>query len=226
MSMGLKYHLKGKRVNTGSFSPKRFVSRSLGENCLVKKNRIHYIKVSRYCSPFNDGQIQVMRMGQIMTQEIGHFRTKFGRWLPWRVGLLVILLLLPSPAWAFIPHWDPQEAFFIRQFAYLFWALSMVFFIFALKQEKLHEHPGFRRLVWAGVFFALWNFDCFIGQFISLSRESAETTGLLAAATRELSGSKVLNWFYYLTKLDHLLLVPAFLFYYLGIRAFCRSPEV
>jgi hypothetical protein len=151
---------------------------------------------------------------------------RYRRLLPWMFGFLTGLFILPSPAWAFIPHWDPREAFFIRQFAYLFWALAMVFFIFALKQEKLQEHPGFRWLAWAGIFFALWNFDCFIGQFIALSLDSQGSMGLLAFMTREMSTSTVFHWLHYLTKLDHLLLVPAFFFYYLGIRAFCRSPEV
>jgi hypothetical protein len=161
-----------------------------------------------------------------MTQGISHSHSRLGRRLAWRFGGLVGLLLLPSPAWAFIPHWDPQEAFFIRQFSYLFWALAMVFFIIALKQEKLQEHPGFRWLAWAGIFFALWNFDCFIGQFVALSMESQESAGLLAVMTRELSTSSAFHWLHYLTKLDHLFLVPALVFYYLGIRAFCRSPEV
>jgi hypothetical protein len=161
-----------------------------------------------------------------MTQGIWHSLTRLGQWLPWRLGLLFGLLLIPSPAWAFIPHWDPLEAFFIRQFAYLFWALAMVFFIIALKQEKLQDHPGFRWLAWAGIFFALWNFDCFIGQFVALSMESRESSGLLAMITRELATDRIFQWLHYLTKLDHLLLVPAFVFYFLGIRAFCRSPEV
>ena len=74
--------------------------------------------------------------------------------LPWLVGFLSGLLVLPSPAWAFIPHWDPREAFFIRQFAYLFWALAMVFFIFALRQEKVQQHRGFQ-LPGVG-----WDFFC------------------------------------------------------------------
>jgi hypothetical protein len=146
--------------------------------------------------------------------------------LPWLVGILSGLLVLPSQAWAFIPHWDPREAFFIRQFAYLFWALAMVFFIFALRQEKLQQHRGFRWLVWAGIFFALWNFDCFIGQFIALAMDSQGGAGLTTAAGLDPSATETFLWFYYLTKLDHLLLVPAFLCFYLGIRAFSRDPEV
>jgi hypothetical protein len=172
------------------------------------------------------GQIQLMRQGRIMTQGTVSSQSRLGRRLSWKFGLMGGLLLAPSPAWAFIPHWDPLEAFFIRQFAYLFWALAMVFFIFALRQEKLQQHPGFRWLAWAGVFFALWNFDCFFGQFIALTMDSPQSSGFLAAATRELPPTRLRLWLYYLSRLDHLLLVPAFLFYYLGIRAFCRSPEV
>jgi hypothetical protein len=146
------------------------------------------------------------------------------RFLPWLFGILCGSLILPSPAWAFIPHWDPREAFFIRQFAYLFWALAMVFFIFALRQEKVQQHQGFRRLVWAGIFFALWNFDCFIGQFVALFMDSQGGAGLTGGM--DLPATGVVLWLYYLTKLDHLLLVPAFLCFYLGIRTFSRDPEV
>jgi hypothetical protein len=34
------------------------------------------------------------------------------------------------------------------------------------------------------------------------------------------------NWITYFAKLDHLLLVPAFIFFYRGIRAFRREQEV
>jgi hypothetical protein len=147
------------------------------------------------------------------------------RLLYWMLSILLGLLIFPSPALAFIPHWDPREAFFIRQFAYLFWAFAMVFFIFALKQENMQQHRGFRWLVWSAIFFALWNFDCFIGQFVALSIDSQGGAGL-TGTTQDLPAFRLNLWLYYFTKLDHLLLVPAFLFFYLGIRAFNRDPEV
>jgi hypothetical protein len=145
--------------------------------------------------------------------------------LPLMVGCFLGLMMFPSPALAFIPHWDPREAFFIRQFAYLFWAFAMVFFIFALKQENLQQHRGFRWLVWSAIFFALWNFDCFIGQFVALSMDSQGGAGLTGTA-QDLPVATMRLWFHYFTKLDHLFLVPAFLFFYLGIRAFNRDLEV
>jgi hypothetical protein len=148
------------------------------------------------------------------------------RLLPWIIIFLFGWLILPSPAYAFIPHWDPREAFFIRQLAYLFWALAMVSFIFALRQANLQHHRGFRWLAWAAVFFALWNVDCFIGQFIALAMNSQGGAGLTTGTGVDPNSSRIGLWFHYLTKLDHLLLVPAFLCFYLGIRAFSKDPEV
>jgi hypothetical protein len=150
----------------------------------------------------------------------------YNRWLLLIGVFLLVSIVLPSQAWAFIPHWDPQEAFFIRQFAYLFWALAMVFLIFALKQENLVQHPGFRWLVWSGIFFALWNFDCFIGQFIDLALSPQGAAAFTTGNTGDQIVTRKWIWLFYLTKLDHLLLVPAFIFFYLGINAFTKDPEV
>jgi len=151
---------------------------------------------------------------------------RYGQRLSLIFALFLIPLFLPSPAWAFMPHWDPREAFFVRQFSYLFWAVAMIFFIYALRQENLQKHRGFRWLVWSAIFFALWNFDCFVGQLIALAispqGEAAFTTG----NTQDLSASHNWLWFFYITKLDHLLLVPAFCCFYLGINAFTKDPEV
>ncbi len=142
----------------------------------------------------------------------------------WRLipAFLLLTIILPSPAWAFIPHWDPLEAFFIRQFSYLFWALAMVFFIFALKQENLVQHRGFRWLVWSGIFFALWNFDCFIGQFIDLAVSPTWPPRFTTENTENQTTAGMWLWLFYLTKLDHLLLVPAFFCFYSGINSFYK----
>jgi hypothetical protein len=149
----------------------------------------------------------------------------YSRLLPWVVCFLLGSMIFPSPALAFIPHWDPREAFFIRQFSYLFFMLAMLFFFYELKQGKLQRHRGFRLLVWASVFFALWNFDCFIGQLFALFSQ-AQITGVPGSWSQRLGMVNLGNWVTYFTKLDHLLLVPAFIFLYLGIRAFRREQEV
>jgi hypothetical protein len=159
-------------------------------------------------------------------EERSSLRYVYYRLLPWLVGFLLGSVIFPSPALAFIPHWDPREAFFIRQFSYLFFMLAMLFFIYELKQGKLQHHRGFRLLVWASVFFALWNLDCFIGQLFALFFESQVIVGVPGSLSQRLGMANLGNWVNYFTKLDHLLLVPAFIFFYLGIRAFRREQEV
>ncbi len=151
-------------------------------------------------------------------------RYLYTRVLPWVGVFLLGSVIFPSPALAFIPHWDPREAFFIRQFSYLFFMLAMLFFIYELRQGKLH-HRGFRLLVWASVFFALWNFDCFLGQFFALYFRPQVVGGGPGSLSQQLGMTHLGNWIVYFTKLDHLLLVPAFIFFYLGLRAFRREQE-
>jgi hypothetical protein len=160
--------------------------------------------------------------GEPSMQRVG-VRYLYTRWLPWVVGLLLGSVIFPSPAFAFIQHWDPREAFFIRQFSYLFFMLAMLIFIYELRQGKL-QNRGFRLLVWASVFFALWNFDCFLGQLFARF-EPQVIVGEPGSLSQRLGMAHLGNWIGYFTKLDHLLLVPAFIFFYLGLRAFRREQE-
>jgi hypothetical protein len=139
------------------------------------------------------------------------------------LGFLLLVWSYPESAFAFIPHWDPREGFFIRQFSYLFFLVAMLFFFYELKQENLRHKPGFRFLALAGGFFALWNLDCFVGQFVALNLGAPVLAGPAGIFSRKLVMTGPGVWVYYLTKLDHLLLVPAFLFLYCGIRALTRS---
>jgi hypothetical protein len=139
------------------------------------------------------------------------------------LGFMILVWSYPESAFAYIAHWDPQEGFFIRQFSYLFFLVAMLFFFFELEQEKLRQKSGFGLLALASGFFALWNLDCFVGQFAALSLSAPVILEPAGIFSQKLVMTDPRVWVYYLTKLDHLLLVPAFLFLYFGIRALARS---
>ncbi|MGC2433202.1 MAG: hypothetical protein WA433_05420 [Desulfobaccales bacterium] len=160
-----------------------------------------------------------------MMQVRSNLRYLFPRLLPWLIVFLLWSMIFPSPALAFIPHWAPKEAFFIRQFSYLFFMVAMIFFIVELKLERSPQQRGFRLLIWASVFFALWNLDCFIGQWLALHFEAQVAPGPQGFFSQRLSMANLENWLNYFTRLDHLLLVPAFIFFYLGIREFMRQAQ-
>jgi hypothetical protein len=139
------------------------------------------------------------------------------------LGFMILGWSCPESAFAYIPHWDPKEGFFIRQFSYLFFLFSMLFFFYELKAENLRQKLGFRFLALASGFFALWNLDCFVGQFVALGLGPPVMLEPAGIFSQKLVMTGPWVWIYYLTKLDHLLLVPAFLFLYFGIRALARS---
>ncbi len=142
------------------------------------------------------------------------------------LGLLVLSWLSPQPALAYIPHWDPKEGFFVRQFSYLFFLVAMFFFLFELKQEKLQKYRGFRLLAWASLLFALWNLNCFMGQFLALNFDASLILGSAGSLAQRLLMADILTWFYYLTKLDNILLVPAFYLFYLGLKVFSQELKI
>ena len=138
------------------------------------------------------------------------------------LGFMILGWSYPESAFAYIPHWDPQEGFFIRQFSYLFFLFAMLFFFYELKAENLRQKPGFRFLALASGFFALWNLDCFVGQAVALSLGPPVILEPAGIFSQKLVMTGPWVWVYYMTKLDHLLLVPAFLLLYFGIRALAR----
>jgi hypothetical protein len=140
--------------------------------------------------------------------------------------LLVFLGLTPQPALAFIPHLDPKEGFFIRQLSYLFFLIAMVIFYFELNKERLKQYRALRILAWASLFFALWNLNCFIGQFFARNIHASLISGSAGSLAQRLLMADILTWFYYLTKLDNLLLVPAFYLFYLGLKVFSQELKI
>jgi hypothetical protein len=142
------------------------------------------------------------------------------------LGLLVFLGLSPQPALAYIPHWDAQEGFFIRQFSYLFFLVAMLFFYFELNREKLKKYRGLRLLAWASLLFALWNLNCFMGQFFALNLDPSLVLGSAGSLAQRLLMADIHAWFYYATKLDNLLLVPAFYLFYLGFKVFSQELKI
>ena len=103
--------------------------------------------------------------------------------------------------------------------------LAMLYFIYELKLGKLPQQRGFRLLVWASAFFALWNLDGFLGQLSALFYQPQVVDGTSGIFSQRLGMTGFGHWVTYFTKLDHLLLVPAFVFFYLGLKAFRRGQE-
>jgi hypothetical protein len=77
--------------------------------------------------------------------------------------------------------------------------------------------------MWAWALFALWNLDAFVGHWADWTLQNPLILG--QGWDRRLVMDDFQTWLVYITKIDHsILLAPAFLMFYLGLKALVRKP--
>lgn len=141
----------------------------------------------------------------------------------WGLLLLLGIWLLPWPVWAIQTHGDP-EGLYIHQLGHLLFLGAMGYIVWELRRRRLTRHPGFRHLARAALLLGLWNLLAFIGH---LAEERLPREVFLPGSGyffRKLLVQDLTALIYYVAKLDHLILVPALLFFYLGLRQLLRQP--
>ncbi len=131
------------------------------------------------------------------------------------------LLLIPGCELALNLKW-PTEGSYVHETAHLLFGAAMLFFIHEIHHAGLQKFRGFRFLVWAWGFLALWNFDAFIGHWTEWTLTNPVIIG--KGFSRQLLMSDAHTWLFYITKIDHfLLLPPAFYLFYRGLKALARE---
>lgn len=135
-------------------------------------------------------------------------------------GLIACILAMGAiPSWATQTHGEP-EGLYIHQLAHLFFSFSMGLFIFWLRQRKLVKEKAWRYIQYSAMLLILWNVDTFAVHFldeqVDIIRISQLDDWHLQIDTA--ADYAHLGLIYYLAKLDHLLLVPAMLCLYLGLK--------
>jgi hypothetical protein len=134
---------------------------------------------------------------------------------------IVLGLSLPRTALALQPH-GPPEGLYVHQMAHILFAGAMMFLLYYLRKERL---PGLRWFTWSGILFILWNLNAMVGHAVEVYLEAQDFLGESAHLSRRLIMSGPVAWTYYLAKLDHLILVAAFIFLYFGLQALARAPS-
>ncbi|HIJ77890.1 MAG: hypothetical protein OEY01_01105 [Desulfobulbaceae bacterium] len=130
----------------------------------------------------------------------------------WLVGLL---LVIPSPIWAVQSH-GGAEGLVSHQIGHILFVVAMITILVRIRHHNLVE-PGWKEFK---IFLWLllgWNLQTFVGHLLrefvvdhKFVKVDGNVSGYHLANTFDL--------FFYLTRLDHLLLVPAFLFLLLALR--------
>ena len=135
-----------------------------------------------------------------------------------------LTFLLPDLASATQPHGDP-EGLYVHQFAHTFFIISLGIFIYWLRSRNLVQETGWRYIQYAAVFLILWNTDAAIAHLLDEQLQVIEVERIgpwqikITAADNTIFTAVL----YYFVKLDHLLSVPALIFFSAGIRRLLKD---
>ena len=135
------------------------------------------------------------------------------------------MLSRPAVVCATQAHGGP-EGLHVHQIAHFFFAFSMGLLIYWLRKRRLTTISGWRLIQFSALLFIFWNVDAMVTHWLEeqatlllIQRTSAMQLQLTAAP-----GSNWVALLYYVTKLDHLLCVPALLMLMLGLRRLLYYP--
>ncbi|GBC60765.1 hypothetical protein DENIS_1724 [Desulfonema ishimotonii] len=128
-----------------------------------------------------------------------------------------LFLLAAAPALATQGHGDP-EGLYVHQMSHIFFVFSMGILIYWLRARKLVRESGWRYIQYAGFFFILWTLDAFVAHLLDEQLRLVQVTRIDRWHIRLDAHSEWLELVYYIVKLDHLLCVPAMIFFYMGVR--------
>lgn len=131
-----------------------------------------------------------------------------------------------APALATQAHGAP-EGIYSHQLAHVFFIFSMGVLIYWLRNRNLVVEKGWRYIQFSALFLILWNLDAIFVHFMEeqIALIEVNRTGFWRVEVTAVNGSKFLERIYYLTKLDHLLCVPALIFLYAGLRRLIKTVD-
>jgi hypothetical protein len=134
------------------------------------------------------------------------------------------LLVCPTPALATQGHGAP-EGLYIHQIAHIFFALSMAMLIYWLRRRRLIERSGWRYIQFCALFFIIWNFVAFTAHLLDEQIRAVHIQRVDSLHIRIQAVHWTVGVVYYITKLDHLVCVPALIFLYSGLKRLFQQSD-
>lgn len=133
--------------------------------------------------------------------------------------LMFLLLCNPANVWALQSHGAP-EGNYVHQMAHLLFMGSLLYLYWHTRHTPALASRGWRYLQIFCIVFTCWNILAFIGHeaFGHLtSADFIDTNGLKEHIAGPITSVKVI---YFITKMDHILYVPALLALVVSLRTF------
>ena len=143
-----------------------------------------------------------------------HYK-KLAKQFPIVLGAFAILIMEANHAWAVQAH-GGQEGLVSHQIGHVLFTIGMGHLLFRLYYTKITGQGWLEFKVFLWLIIA-WNFLTFTGHWmneIMAAEKYIKSDGTTIAFTI----TNFMDAYFYLTRLDHLILVPSFVFFLLALR--------
>jgi hypothetical protein len=132
--------------------------------------------------------------------------------------------LAPVSAWALQSHSSP-EGLYVHQMAHVYFFLALGYLYWDVRRSSF-SGKGWKYLLWFCLFMLGWNIVAFIGHAIAGHVDAHIVAGPGGYLRGSIQGENALKTLlFYIAKFDHIFVVPALFFLYLGMRTLYRSVE-
>lgn len=138
--------------------------------------------------------------------------------------VLLAMFILPDSAWALQSH-GPPEGIYVHQMAHAFFIGSLVFLFLDLRRSATKSR-GWNYLKKFCLLMVVWNIVAFTGHAVATLLAPENISGAESFFHSRLLGPMdPIKLIFYITRFDHLLLVPALFFLCIGLRFLYISVE-
>ncbi len=133
------------------------------------------------------------------------------------------LLFIPAPAYAFMPH--EYTGIYVHQAAHIFLTLSLSTFVLRAQYTNFKNKAAWNKIIFGTWLLIIWSLTTMAGHFLELVVTKDSMIMEPGANTPSLVLRSSLEVIFYILKMDHLLSVPAMLYFFAGLRVLCKSSQ-
>ena len=123
----------------------------------------------------------------------------------------------PASGWAVQPY-GGAEGLYVHQFGHILFFVAVVMLWRLLRARFRAAGRPWRRMRWSAALFALWNVMAFTCHLLEVQVATAAGRGQIPPVWSVPGDASLLSFLIYLSSLNNLILVPAMLYFYLGLR--------
>jgi hypothetical protein len=134
-------------------------------------------------------------------------------------GVFLVLLGFPEQAWALQPHGAP-EGLYVHQIAHVLFAGALIYLFLHTRRTPELCGKGWKYLQLFCLLFAAWNLLALVGHEAAAHLLPADILNSSSWFGRLAGPATPLKMVYFITKMDHLLYVPALFCLVIALRTF------